>query len=416
MKKKLSTISLIALGIILLLLGEFFLLRTYYCPTQKDTTESQGEEESSTKAFMLLIELEDTQGVVNFVDNLKQRDIPGLLLVGANYVEENCEVVKTLLDYHDIEIAGVDGSKPYWDVDYKEQSDRILEARKKIFECTGEEIRVFGSKYFAYDENTVKAAEDNGIEYVLARGTTGAKSTIYKPDEYNVKIFSVSNVESHNWGTGSLCDYSYWAREGIPSDFEDELFGALKHDKISPVSHTYIGGIKKSWNDVYLKFFDEADVEWLDLDEFGKVDLYMPFSEITTNREVQYDTPHPAVPLEEEGNLSNPCSVEDITESVSKSHPTDVNIGDDVVVIFHNSSGEMCLAALEFFDENNIYYVEHLNTDDDYADLLAQYKEHSPTSEGSSTSFGYLPMIFIGDKAYSGFNEDIGEEILETLR
>jgi hypothetical protein len=42
------------------------------------------------------------------------------------------------------------------------------------------------------------------------------------------------------WGTGSLCDYSYWAREGSPEEFGDELFAALEYDKISPVSHTYI--------------------------------------------------------------------------------------------------------------------------------------------------------------------------------
>lgn len=412
MNKRLLTTLAIILAVILLLLSGYFLHTQYFSSTD---TQENSSQQTTPKALMLLIELEDTQGVVNFVDNLKQRDIPGLLLVSANYVEENCEVVKSLLNYHDIEIAGVDGSQPYWDLDYEHQSNSIKEVKEKIHQCTGKNIRVFGSKYFAYDENTVKAAQENDIEYVLARGTTGAKSTIYKPDEYDVKIFSVSNVESHNWGTGSLCDYSYWAREGTPSDFEVELFSALKHEKISPVSHTYIGGIKESWNNVYLKFFDETEVEWLDLDEFGNIDLYIPFSEIPTNREVQYDTPHPAVPLEEEENLSNPCSVEDITENVSdNSHNPDT--GQSSLVIFHNNTGPMCLEMLDFLEENSIPYEEHLTTDTDFSTELSSYKSKVPVSEGVSTTFGYYPMIFIGDRAFSGFNTDIEEELKELLK
>lgn len=399
------------LGVIFLLTLGYFLITRYFCPS---TSPEEKEVVPKPKAIMLLIELESTEGLVNFVDNLKQRDIPAVLFVGASYVEQNCEVINTLLNYHDIEIIGGDGSMAYWDVDYETQYNGIKQVKDKIFECTGKDIRAFGSKYFAYDENTLKAAQANGLEYVLARGTTGAKSTIYKPDEYNVKIFSVSNVESHNWGTGSLCDYSYWAREGIPSDFEDELFGALKHDKISPVSHTYIGGIKKSWNDVYLKFFDEADVEWLNLDAFGEVDLYLSYDEIPTNREVKYDTPHPVIPLEEEEDITNPCSVDDISERLGTSNPA-TNVQENTLVIFHNNTGSMCLEALAFLKKNNIDYVEHLNTDSDYSQILSTYKYKVPTSEGYSTTFGYFPMIFIGEKAYSGFNNEIGREILQIL-
>lgn len=413
MNKKLLYILLSVFGVLLLLVLEYFLITKYLC-TSKDVQEI--EVKPKTQAYMMLIELESTEGLVNFVDNLKQRDIPALLFVGAEYVQENCEVINTLLAYHDIELAGGDGSMAYWDIDYDTQYDNMKKVKDKIYECTGKEVRVFGSRYFAYDENTLKAAEANSIEYVLARGTTGAKSTIYKPDEYNVKIFSVSNVESHNWGTGSLCDYSYWAREGIPSDFEDELFKALKYDKISPVSHTYIGGVKKSWNDVYLKFFDEADVQWLNLDEFGKVDLYMPFSEIPINREVKYETPHPVVPLDQEENISNPCSVEDITERLSISNSSGGKLENNAVVIFHNNKGSMCLEALKFFKDNNIEYIQHLDTDTDYTNILSLYRSKVTTSKGYSTTFGYFPMIFIGDIAYSGFNKDIGEEILDILR
>lgn len=361
---------------------------------------------------MLLIEFEGTEGLVNFVDNIKERDIPALLIVSPDFVIDNCNSIKTILSSHDVEIAGLDASKPFWDVPYEQQLTIMQETRERIKACTGEDIRVFGSRYFAYNENTVKAAQELGIEYVLARGTTGAKATIYKPSEYDVKIFSVSNVDSQNWGTGSLCDYSYWAREGRPEDFQEELLGALKYEKISPVSHTYIGGLKKSWNDVYLKFFDEADIEWVGLDEFGKVDISSSFAEIPDNREVQYDTPHPAVPLEDEENVSNPCAVEDLT-SVSTQGGEREEI--DGIVIFHNGVGPMCLEALEFFKENGYEYIEYKTEDEEFTDKFLEYRSNFTSSEGLSQDFGYYPIIFVKDRAFSGFNKDIGIEIDGTI-
>lgn len=368
-------------------------------------------DESKTEALMLLIEFEGTEGLVNFVDNIKERDIPALLIVNPDFVIDNCNTINTILSFHDVEIAGLDSSKPYWDIPYEEQLSVMQETRDRIKVCTGKDIRVFGSRYFAYDENTVKAAQELGFEYVLARGTTGAKSTIYKPSEYDVKILSVSNVDSQNWGTGSLCDYSYWAREGRPEDFQEELFGALKYQKISPVSHTYIGGLKKSWNDVYLKFFDEADIEWVGLDIFGEVDIESSFAEIPDNREVQYDTPHPAVPLEEEENVSNPCAVKDLTEvPIQEGEREEI----DGIVIFHNGVGPMCLEALEFFKENGYEYIEYKTEDEVFMEKLLEYKSGFNSSEGVSESFGYYPIIFVKDRAFSGFN-DLVEDSIESI-
>ena len=377
---------------------------------KKGTEVPTVKETPSTEALMLLIEFEGTEGLINFVNDIKERDIPGVLIVSADFVVENCDVVKTLLEYHDLQIAGLDSSKPFWDVPYEEQLATMKDTKEKIFSCTGVDIKIFGSKYFAYDENTVKAAQELGIEYVFARGTTGAKATIYKPSEYDVKIFSVSNVDSQNWGTGSLCDYSYWAREGVASDFEKELFGALKYEKISPVSHTYIGGLKKSWNDVYLKFFDQSDINWVSLDTFGEIDLSMPFADIPSNREVQYETPHPAVPLDEEENISNPCAVEDITESVNEGD----EVGTKELVIFHNGTGSKCIEALAFFDSMDYEYTQYLNTDPEYSSKLREYKQGFNVSEGESTSFGYYPIIFVEDRAFSGFSEDI-EDIIKNI-
>ncbi len=377
---------------------------------KKDLEIPKQKEDSSTQALMLMIEFEGTEGLVNFVNDIKERDIPGVLIVSADFVVENCEVVNTLLKYHDIQLAGVNSSKPFWDVPYEEQLATMKDTKEKIFSCTGIDIKIFGSRYFAYDENTVKAAQELGIDYVFARGTTGAKATIYKPLEYDVKIFSVSNVDSQNWGTGSLCDYSYWAREGVASDFEKELFGALKYEKISPVSHTYIGGLKRSWNDVYLKFFDQSDIDWVDLDTFGEIDSSMAFTDIPSNREVQYETPHPAVPLDEEENISNPCAVEDISESVDPQE----EVSTEELVIFHNGTGPMCIEALAFFEKMGYEYTQYLNTDSDYSTKLGEYRQGFNVSEGESPSFEYYPIIFIGDRVFSGFNDNI-EEIIEEI-
>jgi glutaredoxin len=391
---------------------------------KNQTTPIQEIDEVKTQGLMLLIEFEDTIGLNNFVHELSQRSIPSLLLVHPNFIEENQENILELQDYN-VEIAAVLSDEPLWDIPYEEQYQRISEAKTRIEGITGKPLRVIGSKYFAYDENTLKVAEDLGIEYVLGRGVTKSRATIFKPEEYNVKIFSVSNIDSPNWGTGSLCDYSYWAREGTPADFEEQLFSAAEnYDKISPVSHTYIGGLKERWNDVYLEFFDNTDIFWEDLDQFGSIDLTLPLSEIPQNREVQYTTPKPELTLEEEINLTNPCYidgtvVEKIIEEIEEEELVEENsevIEDSTVVIFENSSGPMCVALHEFLEEAQYTNHEiHLNTDEDFFELLEEYKTDFKKSEGFSSDFSYYPIIFIQDRAFSGFDLDIEETLKEML-
>jgi tryptophan synthase alpha subunit len=63
-------------------------------------------EESSTKeGLMLLIEFEDTAGLENFVSEMHDRDIPGLLVVSYEFAEEHADVLKELNKYG-IEIWG----------------------------------------------------------------------------------------------------------------------------------------------------------------------------------------------------------------------------------------------------------------------------------------------------------------------
>ncbi|MGA1868458.1 MAG: hypothetical protein ACMUJM_07905 [bacterium] len=368
-------------------------------------TEELPEEGHQTQGLMLLIEFEGIEGLSNFVYELQSREIVSLLLASAQFVEENCEQVKMLQQYG-LEVGAVYSNVALWDVPYEEQFDIMKTTVEDIEACIGKPVRIFGSRYFAYDENTVRAAEALGIPYVLARGTTGAKATIYQPEEYDVKIFSVSNVSSEKYGTGSLCDYSYWAREGTSEQFREELYGALTFDKISPVSHTYIGGLKAAWNEVYIDFFDNADVVWVDLDTFGSIDSTLPFAEIPQNREVQYTTPKPAVPLEEEPNVANPCALEDFPFYNDQGG----NVGDKIV-FFHNGTGPMCLDFLDFIATIEYPIEEYLIGDEEFRDALNALKAEFGSSEGVSASFGYFPIIFIRNKAYSGFNETIQSDI-----
>jgi hypothetical protein len=373
--------------------------------------ESNLTESKQSQGLRLLIEFEGTEGLNNFVYQMNERNIPGLLSVNAQFVEENCDFVKNLQNYN-IEIAGSAPGEPFWDMSYDEQYEIIKDTKDRIEACTGTAMRVIGSRYFAYDENTLKVADELGIEYVFARGTTGPEATIYKADEYDVKIFSVSNIDSPKWGTGSLCDYSYWAREGNPQDFRDEVYSAFEtYSKVSPVSHTYLGGLKERWNAIYVDMFDNLDVNWVDLNDFGKVDVYDSFENIPDNREVQYTTPKPAIPLEDEESVDNPCAVVGLYENEEQSQIE--KIENSKLIIFHNGAGPMCLEALQFFEQNNIEYIEYLTTDEDFNDKLELYvEEYNNVSEGVSTSFGYYPMIFFKDRAFSGFNSEIGDILL----
>jgi len=374
----------------------------------------------STKGMIILIEFhEDISGLSNFINITSQRGIPTVLLVGPEFVQNHCEELKALKKLG-MDIGVGVNSKPFWDIPYEEQFNLMKNAKQVFKDCFGEDLKIFNSRYFGYDENTLKAAENLGIKYIFARGTTGERCTIYKPEEYNVKIISVSNINSPKFGTGSLCDYSYWARAGKPKDFEKQLFNSLKYDQICPVSHTYLGGMKKEWNDSYLKFFDNTNVEWEQLDKFvDKPDLTIPFSGIPQNREVQYVQPKPIKPIEETENVDNPCSIKELIgetmeESIQES--VDSNLYSEYkIVMFHNNQGPMCLQAKEFFKKHNMKVREILTTDDNFAKLLARYKENKPVSKGASNSYGFYPLIFTEEANYSGFNEEIAKELLRFV-
>ena len=86
------------------------------------------------------------------------------------------------------------------------------------------------------------------------------------------------------------------------------------------------------------------------------------------------------------------------------------------VVMFHNGRGPMCLEAVDFFESINYPVEQHLDTEPGFRELITGYINQHEKSEGVSDSFGYYPMIFVNDKAYSGFNEEVKNSILAEIQ
>ncbi len=290
-----------------------------FCP---DSNGSPSEPEAITtqkpQAFMQLIEFhDDIQGLRNWAYELEERGLKSLVNVQAALIEKYPEDIKWLAD-HGHEIMGGYSGGVLWDVSYDDQLAGMQEAKELLEGVTGKPMRVFSSQYFAYDENTLKAADALGVEYVLARGTSDVEAVIYEPDEYNCKIISVSNVTFADMGRGSLCDYSLYARGATAAEFGDILTETLEKypKRVMVVSHAYLGGMKQDWWAPYEQLLDSDDVDWVaDFDEWVKAlygaNLNVPYSMVPDNREVQYTTPTPAVPLDEledVDDMYNPCA------------------------------------------------------------------------------------------------------------
>ncbi|HOA73761.1 MAG TPA: polysaccharide deacetylase family protein [Phycisphaerae bacterium] len=277
-----------------------------------------GSEDTTARPVGLvqLIEFQGIQGLRNWGYELQQRGLRSLVFVQKNMLETWPVEIRWLADAGH-EIAGGYAEQPFWDVPYETQLDIMRQTRDAVEQVTGKPMRVFGSKYFAYDANTLAAADALGIQYVLARGTSDVEAIIYDPDEYDCKIISVSNVTFEDMGRGSLCDYSLWARGSTAEQFAEIIEQSLAKSpkRIMLACHTYLGGMKKAWWEVYRDVLDSGKVRWAaDFDEWAAatsgVNLQLPMSLIPANREVKYDTPAPSTPLDELADVDqmhNPC-------------------------------------------------------------------------------------------------------------
>ncbi len=345
--------------------------------------------------MIMLIEFESVDGIIQWEKELDSRGLTALVKVQNNVLEEHPEVFQRMAN-KGYEIAGGYDEAPFWDMPYDQQHQYLQESQELVERVTGQPMRVFGSRYFAYDENTLKAADALGIEYLLARGTQDVAAVIYDPHEYQAKIISVTNVENGEMGRGSLCDYSLWARGAGAAEFAAILEESLakQPENLILVSHAYLGGTRLEWWEEYRKILETDKVKWVGFDEWLAVQkpLAMVNAEIPFNDEVKYTQPSP--------------------EKAMDAYVPIPEIADSELVMFHNGAGEMCLEAIAFFATNDITYKEHLINEANFHELLAQYQTRFPVSTGTSAQYQYLPIIFYQGKAYSGFNNQVQQEIL----
>lgn len=85
------------------------------------------------------------------------------------------------------------------------------------------------------------------------------------------------------------------------------------------------------------------------------------------------------------------------------------------IVVFENGYGQMCLDLKEYLEVKDYAYTDYLTSDVDFYNKLEEYKKNFKKSEGVSSRFEYYPIIFIGDKAFSGFNNEMKVKIEEVL-
>lgn len=260
-----------------------------------------GRAQTVTNGLIMLLEFEKIEGVRHWENELDKRGLTALVQAQYNVLKAYPKDFERLAT-KGYPIASLYAEKPFWDVSYDEQYVRMREAKDAVEQITQKPMRLFGSRYFAYDENTLRAADALGIEYVLGRGTAGALATIYAPREYKAQIISVSNVPFAEMGTGSFCDYSLWARGSTGEDFAalvDKVIASRPTDLIL-VSHAYLGGMSAQWWPAYENALGRNEVKWRGFDEWVRaVKVHvLPYAEIPVNREVKYDVPRPAVPLE----------------------------------------------------------------------------------------------------------------------
>ncbi|MDD5221086.1 MAG: polysaccharide deacetylase family protein [Candidatus Paceibacterota bacterium] len=287
--KKIITILIISVIVILFVSGGIFIWQRLKTPEK-------------INGLMMLIESEKIDGVLHWEEELDKRGLSALIMVKQNILEQYPEDFKRLAQ-KGYEIAGSVSGDPVWDKPYEYQYEQIKKVQELVENITEKPMRVLSSRYFAYDQTTLRVANELGIEYVLARGTAGEKAIVYAPKEYNVKIISVSNIPFEEMGTGSLCDYSLWARGADANDFATVLNGCIdkKPTNMILVSHAYLGGTRLTWWNVYEKALNSGNVYWKTFNDWMETltPLVMDNKDIPVNREVKYEIPTPKVPLEE---------------------------------------------------------------------------------------------------------------------
>jgi hypothetical protein len=339
----------------------------------------------------------EIDGLLKWEQELRARGLTAMIKASNPVLETYPEVFRRLAGEGHAIIGGYPGV--CWDMPYQEQFEAMKSVKDYMEGLTGQPMKVFACTYSSYDENTVKAAEALNVPYVLARGTEDVRAVVYRPEEYRVGIIEVSNVEFAEMGKGSLCDISLYSRGATEQDFARvfEESVAKRPDSMILVSHPHIGGTKAGYWSVYEQALASPDFTWRPFEEFmaNVAILSRPYAAIPENREVEYLEPKPAVPLDQLADLPD--------------------LGRKIV-IFHNGVGPMCRDAEAFLDGLDYQFEEHLSTEKNFLTLLDRYRAQRPVTEGTSDSYEYFPIIFVGDRAFSGFDEQVRAAIEAEIR
>ena len=91
------------------------------------------------------------------------------------------------------------------------------------------------------------------------------------------------------------------------------------------------------------------------------------------------------------------------------------------LVMFHNNRGPMCIAQLDFLEEMkhecpSLVIEEYLTTEPGTISVLFKLESRYGRSEGVSTTFEYLPITFVNDHAYSGFNSFVRGRLMNDVK
>lgn len=361
--------------------------------------EQLGKLEKINGVILLSENTGDISGYYQWEKELDEQGLRAIIKPERVVMEKYPDYFKQLSD-KGYEVATGYGKEPFWNMSYEDQYNIMKEYKEYHESVTQKPLKIFSSKYFAYDENTLKAADALGIPYILARGT-GIEAAIYSPIEYNAKLIFVSNLVFEEMGSGSLCDSSLYERGATADEFTETLEETFNQDlkDIVLVSHVYIGGTRVEWWNAYKGAIDSQRVSWKGFDDWANSvkKVQKNYDQIPYNTEVKYLVPKPSIPLDQ---------LELLPALKAKNK----------VVVFHNGQGEMCLEFLEFIETIDYPLEEHLTTETGFYQTLESYKKNFDSSEGYSTSFGYYPIIFIEDRAYSGFDSTTKQLILNQIQ
>lgn len=155
------------------------------------------------QGMLLILDRRNRRGLKHWGDEVEKRGIPAVIQVDDFMIDENGELIRELAN-KGFEICGANNERPFWNEPYDSQHAEISRIKDKLQKCIDRTMRLFSSKYFAYNEFTLQITDKLDIEYIFARGVTGASSFTYKAEEYNTKILSVSNILSPEIDSGSL--------------------------------------------------------------------------------------------------------------------------------------------------------------------------------------------------------------------